>query len=199
MPNTLPRITAIILLISGIAVPEALGLWDDTYSSTTHYLSELGALGTPTYTIANWVGFLPVGLAMLFLLAYLWHALPPTVLIRLGLFGMFGMVVGYIGAFFYPCDLGCPADGLGRQAIHNLSGVYAYLSALVGLPLLALGLRRTMPRAAGITLVTFLCVVIASYLMAAPDLQGFRGLSQRLADYSIFLWVAAVTFQRKQP
>ncbi len=191
------KIAAIILLVCGIAVPEALSLWDANYSSTANYLSELGAIGTPTYTLANWVGFLPVGLVLIFIIAHLWRALPQSWVTRLGLSFMFGMVIGYVGAFFYPCDLGCPADGVGRQAIHNLSGVVAYLAALVGLPLIIIGTRKTAPRAMRLTLLTFAALSIAAVLMAMPEAQSYRGLSQRLADYSIFLWFAALCFQGK--
>ncbi|MGB0922068.1 MAG: DUF998 domain-containing protein [Alphaproteobacteria bacterium] len=191
------KIAAVILLLSGIIVPEALGLWDTGYSPTANYLSELGALGSPTYNLANWLGFLPVGVVLIVLIFHLWRALPKNWPTRLGLIFMSGMVIGYLGAFFYPCDMGCPADGVGRQAIHNLSGVLAYLMALIGLPLIAIGTRKSAPRAAQLTALAFLVVAASSVLMSVPEAQSYRGLSQRLADYSIFLWFAALTFQGK--
>lgn len=196
MHDTIAKVATFALLAAGIVLPEALGLLNADYSAVSNYLSELGALGAPSATAANYFGFLPVSIAVFTLVVVLWQRLPARPLIRAGLIGLLGISVGYLGAFLFPCDAGCPAEGSQRQALHNLAGLVQYAGALVGLFLVYAGLRRTsleLEQLPLITLVVACWVLAAVFMMFTPELQSIRGLSQRLADYSLFVWLALAT------
>ncbi|MEM7001718.1 MAG: DUF998 domain-containing protein [Pseudomonadota bacterium] len=194
MPDTIAKVATFALLAAGIVLPEALGLLSADYSAMSNYLSELGASGAPSATVANYLGFLPVSIAVFTLVVVLWQRLPRRLLIRAGLIGLLGISVGYLGAFLFPCDAGCPAEGSQRQALHNLAGLVQYAGAVFGLLLVYAGLRRTaLEQLPLITLVVACWVLAVVLMMFTPELQSIRGLSQRLADYSLFLWLALAT------
>jgi len=178
-----------VLIISGIVFPEIVGYLRSDYHFFSNYLSELGAIGTPYSSLVKFAGFLPVGLAVSFLVIVLLQQLPRISSVRAGLICLLGVSVGYFGAVLFPCDYGCPADGGIRQSIHNLAGLIQYAGAIIGLFLIFFGLRSTASRAFRfVTLTAALAVTSGFVLMLAPDLQQARGVTQRLADYSIFLW-----------
>ncbi len=195
-------VCALMLLSSGIVLPEVLGAFTVGYSSIADYLSALGALDAPYRLLANYSGFLPVALTVIAMITVLWLRLPPTILVRCGLLSLLGVAVGYLGAVAFPCDPGCPASGSARQAMHNLSGLIEYVGGIVGLALLYVGWGATATRAVRLTtLAAIITVTVGVLLMAHPELTRIRGASQRLADYSLFLWFSFVTLSvvRQEP
>lgn len=179
-------LSALVLVICGIVLPEALGAAEPAYSARADYLSELGAHGAMRAWVANYIGFLPVALAALVLLLFLRRTLGGAA--RLGaVLIAFGLFVGYAIAFFFPCDAGCPAEGSARQSVHNLGGLFQYMLGCSGVISIMIAARRL--EAAGITIAVtalglFVLVGFAAMLMAvAPDWQG---AAQRLTDYSMF-------------
>ena len=188
--ETLPRIVVLILLTSGIVLPEALGYLADDYSSSSNFISELGAMNAPFAQITNYFGFLPVGLAVVALVTVLWTSLPQQKLVKSGLTCLLGVAIGYLGAFFFPCDFGCPATGTYRQSLHNLAGLFAYMGGIGGLFLLYFGLRSNMSGLFPLsTLVAACAVTLGVLLMFNPEFEHMLGASQRLADYTIFFWL----------
>jgi len=181
--------TVFVLITSGIVLPEIVGYLRDDYRFFSSYLSELGAIGAPFSSFVKFAGFLPVGLASSFLVIVLLQQLPRVSSVRGGLICLLGVAVGYFGAVLFPCDYGCPADGGIRQSIHNLAGLIQYAGAIIGLFLIFFGLRSRASRAFSfVTLIAALAVTFGFILMLVPELQQMRGVAQRLADYSIFLW-----------
>ena len=184
------RITVLVLLMSGIVLPQVLGYLAHDYSSTSNFISELGAKDAPFGAIANYFGFLPVGVAVVALVTALRTRLPQQKLVKGGLTCLLGVSIGYLGAAFFPCDVGCPATGTYRQATHNLAGLLAYVGGISGLFLLYFGLRSSM---SGLfppsTLVAACAVTLGVFLMFNPGFEHMLGASQRLADYSIFVWL----------
>ena len=69
-------IAVAVLLFSGIALPEILGVTRSDYSSFANYLSELGARGTSTQALTNRLAFPLVGLSCILVVIALWHRLP---------------------------------------------------------------------------------------------------------------------------
>lgn len=155
------KIAVVVLLTSGIILPEVLGYLTNDYSSSANYLSELGAIDAPFSQVIRYFGFLPVGIA-----------------------------IGYFGAFFFPCDSGCPATGTFRQSLHNMAGLIEYIGGVGGLFLLYFGLRPNMSGLLSLSTLIAACVVtFAVVLMFNPELDHLRGTTQRLADYTIFVWL----------
>lgn len=187
-PSPLFLAAAIILLISGVVLPETIGVMRADYSSVTNYISELGAEDARHSNIINWFGFLPVAIATGVLIFSLRARLRGYALARLGLAFLFiGISVGYFGAFLFPCDYGCPLEGSPRQMIHNLAGVIEYPAGTIGIVLLALGLKDRLPNAVRIAVFIVAALsAIGFVMMINPDQDALRGFWQRLADYSMF-------------
>ncbi len=100
--------------------------------------------------------------------------------------------LAWIGSALAPCDPGCPATGSLDQQLHTLLGMLTYGGTALGLLLLATAPRlpaRIRLLWAGLAATWLLLFV----LMAAPGLQAWRGLLQRLAEWLVYgaLCVAA--------
>ncbi len=183
----------IYLLLCGIILPEILGATRADYTSVSNYLSELGAVGTSTHTLATYFGFLPVALACLVILRFLWLTLDRTGRISTGLILIgIGIPVGYLGAVFFPCDYGCPIEGSPRQAMHNLVGLFAYPLGALGLILLGTSLSRPILKA--LSIFAGCAMALGFLMMLSPDQSDWRGAWQRLGDYSAFIALAAIVF-----
>lgn len=112
------------------------------YSHVSQFISELGATGAPQARLVNLGGFLPVGV-LLTLFAVLSAFLAPRSGPRVAGFLLLALfAVGYLGAAFFPCDVGCrPATPSFSQMMHNLAGLAGYLGAPIGLILLGVAAR----------------------------------------------------------
>ncbi len=129
--------------------------------------------------------FLPVGLLML-LVAYL--ALPlgiATAALALCL------AVGYLVAAVFPCDVGSPLSGSGRQGMHNLGGAVEYIGGAFaffriaeqsGQPFKALGF----------------VVVAVAIAISVQSLGAVRGLIQRVGETCLFGGLALALWQGVQ-
>lgn len=177
----------------GIGVPTALGFaWSD-YNLSSDFLSELGAKGAPQANFMSYAGFLPAGvlwaLAVLSLLS-----IARSKLLWIGGVFLLGTSISYIGAAFFPCDAGCPVEGSSSQMMHNLLGLIGYLASPVGLALIgAHFLRRKQVGAAAASFATAAATVIGFVMMASPDMDSTRGIWQRLADFSLFIWLVGIS------
>jgi len=181
-------IAALVLLVSGVILPETIGAMRSDYTSLGNFISELGARGAHNSKIINWFGFLPVAISSGVLIFSLRSQLKGYALARLGLVLLFvGISVGYFGAFLFPCDYGCPLEGSPRQMIHNLAGAIEYPTGTLGLVLLGIGLKDRLPQP--IRILVFIVAALSALgfiMMISPDQESLRGFWQRLADYSMF-------------
>jgi hypothetical membrane protein len=193
-----------VVLVSGVcasalalAVPIVFGgLWPG-YSHVRHYISMLGERGAPHAAWVNCVGFVPTGIATLIFTVAVGPRLPAA---RANLPGRmcFALVgVAYIAAAVFPCDPGCPATGSITQCVHSLFGVGEYVGASVGLAILAATFRRDRRwrRMAALTTLSAVGTAAGFGMMVTPTLAPWRGLTQRIAEGSIFLWIATAAFR----
>ena len=81
-------------------------------------------MGSQLSPIVSYGLFLPVGL-LLGLIATLAVSQRVRTTALAGLAGCVG--TGYVVAAFFPCDVGAPVSGSGRQGIHNLGGAVEYI------------------------------------------------------------------------
>lgn len=190
----LARLFASAAALLVLAVTVIGGLYFPDYDHLRDYISELGALGTPTGTWVSYGGFLPIGLLVF---AFVFTAAPLLQLsgrAKLGFYLLLGVGIGYAGAAIAPCDLGCVGEST-RQLIHNSLGLFEYLGGGAGLVLFANhyqkisadALSRNLLRTAGI--VTLLGMI----LLAVPPNPDHAGLNQRIAETALFaslLWIA---------
>lgn len=179
-------ISAAILLIAGIILPELLGASRADYSSFANYLSELGARGTSTQRLTNTLAFPLVGISCISIIIALWHRLPKQAGLRAGLICLaLGIPAGYFGAAIFPCDYGCPIEGSASQSIHNLLGLVQYPLGVLGFALVSVNLKTR--RIWNISCAAAAAMAIGFVMMLIPDQANFRGAWQRLSDYTAFL------------
>lgn len=177
------------------AVPLVAGAVRPSYSHASQFISELGESGASG---ARWVaaaGFAPLGLLVLGFLAAAAGSFPPSRRTRLGVLCLAAVGIAYLAAAVAPCDAGCPSTGSLSQSVHNVFGLLEYLGAIGGLLLLRAAFAAS-PAWAVLALPCALAaagVALGFAAMLAPPLAGQRGLAQRLAEASIFLWIARVS------
>ena len=189
------RIIASLLVISGVVIPELLSAYTSGYSSLTQYISELGDVAAPNRIFASYFSFLPTAVLVAAAVFILWVRHASALIVKFGLLLMLGVAIGYLGAVIFPCEQACRAITV-QQSMHNLAGLIEYVGALSGLFLITLGFLRSGNRGLfQMTAIALVFVLLGFLLMLTPDLLAMKGLAQRIADYTIFLWFAAALLQ----
>lgn len=185
-------ITAAVLLLSGIVLPEILGATRSDYSSLANYLSELGATGTSTQNVTNTLAFPLVGISCIAVIIALWHRLPKIGALRVGLICLvLGIPAGYFGAIIFPCDYGCPLEGSFKQSMHNLLGLVQYPLGVIGFILLSVNLANKSKWRLACAFAAA-AMAIGFVMMLMPEQVSLRGGWQRLSDYTAFLVLAGL-------
>jgi hypothetical membrane protein len=164
------------------------------YSHVSQYISELGATDAPYGSLVSLAGFAPIGLLVLAFLFLVSGALPRSGLATAGLVCLGAVGASYLRGALFPCDAGCPAEGTFSQSMHSIFGLLGYVGAIAGLLLLGIAFRASPAwrSAAPVSIGAALLVAMGFLAMLAPGLEPFRGLSQRIAEAAIFLWIGFV-------
>ncbi len=183
------------LLFWGSCILSA-GLLQD-YSHFSQYISELGAQGSQSAILMNYLGILPMGLSMLVLGALRFsRARKITIKISFFLLAISGFLFGLLA--FFSCDAGCDFEDMSSQAI--LHNQIAFLTFLLFPIIQALYLIRPFSskngRAIIITAILLLAGIISlSLLIKAGIYSDMKGFYQRLYLLSFHGWLvyAAIT------
>ena len=185
--DVLLRTLCLTLFFSSIMLTEFIGFLRSDYNLINHFISELGAAGAEYSIIINYFGFLPIALSALTITLLLQSKFPNNRLSRAGLLLVgSGVFIGYFGAFIFPCDFGCPAEGSFSQNMHNSLGLIYYLIIPVGLFVLGIGLRtEAMIINASISFSATSIFLLGFFMMLNPSQTDLLGLWQRLADYTV--------------
>ena len=164
----------------GLIAPAGAGLATGNYHAISQYISELGAMGMTSANLVNLGIFLPTAILNLVAVVWLSSQLPRPYKARALL--LLGLAIGNFGAVIFPCDTGCPAEGSGQQAIHNLLGLIQYGSGGMALVLMS----RFVAPPAGWCLgaIVFGCLI----QMGGPG-NEMRGLWQRVAEVCLYGWL----------
>ncbi|MFD2937437.1 DUF998 domain-containing protein [Spirosoma flavum] len=160
-----------LLLLTGISY---FGWRKPAYSHWHDTISEVGEVGSPLARAVSYGLFLPVGL-LLGLVA----ALADTTALA-GLAGCIG--TGYVVAAFFPCDVGSPVSGSGRQQIHNIGGAVEYIGSAYWLTQLS---PQRMVMGYNLYSIAAGSLIVGSILLSIPGL-GIRGLIQRIMEGILF-------------
>ena len=189
--NRLLLILSILLFLSGVLLPELIGFLSSDYNSMSNYLSELGAVGAEYSRIINYFGFLPTAFSALIITLLLQSKFSNTRLSRTGLLLVgIGIFIGYFGAFIFPCDYGCPSEGSFSQTMHNILGLISYLIIPVGLFVLGIGLIKEPMIINPLTsFVATFVFLLGFFMMLNPSQIDLLGLWQRLADYTVVVFL----------
>ena len=185
--DVLLRTLCLTLFFSSIMLTEFIGFLRSDYNLINHFISELGAAGAEYSIIINYFGFLPIALSALTITLLLQSKFPNNRLSRAGLLLVgSGVFIGYFGAYIFPCDFGCPAEGSFSQNMHNNLGLIYYLIITVGLFVLGIGLRtEAMIINASISFIATSIFLLGFFMMLNPSQTDLLGLWQRLADYTV--------------
>ncbi|MAO39320.1 MAG: hypothetical protein CMK70_03585 [Pseudohongiella sp.] len=155
------------------------------YSHLGQYISELNAAGTPYASLIGWFGFVPFAVLSAALLVAAAPVVPVRGVSRLGYWLLLSEPIAYLGSALAPCDIGCPAEGSVSQMIHNALAIVTYLTTSVALVLLAF-----TPRISKFMRVVWVAAAMVWLtlfgMMADPGLSEWRGLLQRLAEWTVF-------------
>ena len=189
--STLLRTMCLTLFLSSIILNELIGFLRSDYNLINHFISELGAAGAEYSRIINYLGFVPTAFSALIIALLLQSKFSNTRLSRVGflLVGS-GVFIGYFSAFIFPCDYGCPAEGSFSQNTHNNLGLIYYLIIPVGLFVLGIEFRKELmiinsSTSFGATFV----FLLGFFMMLNPSQIDLLGLWQRLADYTVFVFL----------
>jgi hypothetical protein len=170
MQFVLAALSASLLLIGTLY----FGQRKPGYSQVRHTISELGEVGSADARPVGYGLFLSVGV-LLMVIAALSNSQPLR-----GLAACVG--VGYIVAAFFPCDVGSPSSGSGRQQIHNLGGAVEYIGGAYFIVQFSDSQCTMGPDVinggAGI-------VFLGAMLLSIPQLP-LRGLVQRIIEVILF-------------
>ena len=186
--SVLLRTMCLTLFLSSIILTELIGFLRSDYNLINHFISELGAAGAEYSRIINYFGFVPTAFSALIIALLLQSKFSNTRLSRAGLLLVgSGVFIGYFGAFIFPCDYGCPAEGSFSQNMHNNLSLIYYLIIPVGLFVLGIGLIKEPMIINSLTsfIATFV-FLLGFFMMLNPSQIDLLGFWQRLADYTIF-------------
>jgi hypothetical protein len=189
--SVLLKTMCLTLFISGIILTELISFLRSDYNLINHFISELGAAGAEYSRIINYFGFVPTAFSALIIALLLQSKFSNTRLSRAGLLLVgSGVFIGYFGAFIFPCDYGCPAEGSFSQNMHNNLGLIYYLIIPVGLFVLGIGLRKEpMIINSSISFGATFVFLLGFFMMLNPSQIDLLGLWQRLADYTVVVFL----------
>jgi hypothetical membrane protein len=165
------------------------------YSHIHHFISELGATGTPNAKLMNLMGFIPSGIMIASFGLSLTLLLPKKFLARFGsvLITIFGLGMTVVG--FFSCDEGCPREGSLENNIHDQISGPIFLCAILGSFILGFTFRR-LPYWKKFWLYSIvssiLSLVFLIALVNSLDSYTFTGTWQRLLLLTLFLWFGTI-------
>ncbi len=196
--KTLHLTIAALLIVTGVILPQTIAEMQVDYRWMGQYLSELGATGAPHARVMNNFGFLPTGVLWAAALYLLIRRVRGGKAFVIGALLLMGTSISYIGAYVFPCDLGCPIEGSEKQFMHNTLGLVGYLTAPLGLFLIASQFFRSRQSNLGaLSALAAVLVTLGFILMAAAGDASPKGAWQRLADFTLFFWLLAVAWNIK--
>jgi len=160
------------------------------YSHLSQFMSELGASGSPIGPYMNLLGFAITEILLLLSLAIAWKRLPksPATMIGFGLLLAYPILIGI--AALSPCDFECrPKDPTLSHTIHIITGLLAYLTAVLGLAILTWQ-QAERNNSALLKRVTFLLtpILLIMLMSLTPD-NPIVGAVQRFAETIIYGWL----------
>jgi hypothetical protein len=165
------------------------GLTYSDYNHSSQFMSELGAVGSPFGTTVNYFGFLPTEIFMLFFIGLVFTSLPKTKTMIAGLLSHTIYAVALCIASTFPCDFECrPIQPSLSHDIHIISGMSAYLFAIVGIILLAFDSRKWSNSKT--LFISGLCLGTLAFTLLLnidPD-SRVVGLIQRTTELTIYSW-----------
>ncbi|UZE96619.1 DUF998 domain-containing protein [Alkalimarinus alittae] len=194
MTELLGLLGVVISLFAFIA-PVYYAKKSDGYSTRLNTLSELGATGSRYQKAVSRYYFLPLGVAIILFLVL--SQATVTFLTQSYLaWALLGLVgVGYLVAALFPCDPGSPIGGTASNKLHNTAGVLEYLGAGLGLILMGVSPEQPvmLPQMNLYLILSGSVILLSLMMLILPSFYRIRGLVQRFAEASFFIWMMTVS------
>lgn len=176
----------------------AAGALHPGYEHASQFMSELGAQQAPNAWAVNYLGFLPTELLFLAFVGLALTRVGRNGWLRAGLLALGLYAVGLVIAALFPCDSGCrPDDPTATHLVHIASGLGAYLFAILGLFLLAVGRFHSKDRALAVSGIVVGLFALVCFIQLTPD-NPLVGLYQRALETGLYLWCIAFAFHLDQ-
>lgn len=184
---------AYVAVMAGVIVIGPFGY--PGYDSLRQHISEMGATGAPHGPTISAL-FVASSVMMIAFWLLLLKPLPFSPLRAAGLLLLAVNGAGLLGAGVYPCDFECArTDPSVAQQLHDLFGGVGYLSGVLGLFALALGLRGPEGWARLFPLVLTCAIVAALSLpMIAPEFP-WHGGAQRVLETAFMIVILALSMR----
>ena len=184
---------AYVAVMAGVIVIGPFGY--PGYNSLGQHISEMGATGAPYGPLVSAL-FIAASVLMIAFWLLCLKALPFSALRAAGLILLAANGAGLLGAGVYPCDFECArSDASVAQQLHDLFGGLGYLSGVLGLFLLAPGLRGLDGWSRLFPLVMSCAVVAALSLpLIAPEFP-WHGAAQRVLEAAFMIAILAVAMK----
>lgn len=185
----LPAIFLVIVVILGLLFPG--------YSHIRDYVSELGAVDSPIQNVANYFGFLPMGILLILFAIGLYRVVG-----RKGIYAKIGSILLIISGIllaavgFFPCDAGCFNFSTTGETHEFLADWSIYIA---GAALLFFAIHALRGRTFSKTWAyLFFSVGIAAAALGfiAPEFENtvYGGLVQRIAISIPLVFMGFVAF-----
>ena len=167
------------------------------YDSSSQFISELYAIDAPNADFIRYVLYLPSGILFFLFSVFAIKETGKSTLGTLGFLGIgFGYGLGTVICSLFNCDEGCNPEFIKpsvSQVIHNLTGLFTYLTVPFSIILISIASRKWDNAAVYANLsVVSACICLSSFVVLNADLQSpYKGFVQRIIEGSILLWILA--------
>jgi hypothetical membrane protein len=181
-----PILFSLIIIISASMIPD--------YNHLHNFISALGATGSSSQQLMNYVGFIPTGLLLVLFGFSLGKALPSSLSSKVGFVLMIIFGTGVTLAGVFSCDPGCPQQGSTEALIHDAVSVVAFVSAILGILFLSYTFRRQHRFKLMIHAILsgFFAAIFLYEMISTMEAREYTGMWQRLLLFMIFQWTAVM-------
>jgi len=167
------------------------GFFKTEYDPFHNFISELGATNSSTENLMNSIGFIPSGILFCLFGFSIFVVVANNLTSKIGsiLIMVFGLGMTLAGIF--SCDAGCPPNGTMESIIHDRVSAVTFISAIAGIILLGINLRKIRTfRSISlyVTLTGFVSLILLVLMVSSFEARHLTGLWQRLLLLSFFTW-----------
>jgi len=171
------------------------GFLAENYDPVAQLISESMSEDRPYSKEIRFFGYIPSGILILIFALAAPVNMPKSNQIRMSFYGialLYGFATILVGIF--PCEAGCNMEMINpgiAQIIHNLSGLFTYVSTPVCLLLIGFGLKNANTRKL-LSRVSILLGISSAFfvlVLFSSALNPYAGLIQRLIEGIFILWI----------
>lgn len=196
--------TSKLLALGGAAAPVLFSIiiilsanMQSEYNHLHNFVSALGAEGSSSQYLMNYLGFIPTGILLVLFGFSLMKGFPWKKSSKIGsvLIIVFGLGVTLAGLF--SCDPGCPQQGSTEARLHDGVSSIAFVSAILGMLFLSYTFRRQHQFKLMIHAILsgFFAAIFLYEMITTMEVREYTGMWQRLLLFMVFQWTTVMGLQ----